>query len=230
MDAVRDLGAAHGLPVIEDAAQALGAAYKGKPAGSMSDFATFSFFPTKNLGALGDAGLLVTSDDELAARARVLRNHGAEQQYFHKLIGGNLRMDALQAAFLNVKLPHLAGYTARRRENAAFYSNALSRFHGSALHLPLELLANYHIWNQYTVRVSAGRRDALRQYLHERGIASAVYYPVPLHRQECFRTAETRSLPVAERLAKECLSLPVYPELTGEQLAAVTDAVTEFFR
>lgn len=229
MDAVRELASAHGLHVIEDAAQAIGATYKGKAAGSLGHFGAFSFFPTKNLGALGDAGLLVTDNDELAASARLLRNHGAEKQYFHTLIGGNFRIDGLQAAFLNVKLPHLAGYTARRRENAAYYYGALSQLQGRALQLPLELPGNRHIWNQYTVRVNEDRRDALHRFLTEAGIGSAVYYPLPLHRQECFATSETYSLPVAEQLARECLSLPVYPELTREQLLAVTDAVKEFF-
>jgi dTDP-4-amino-4,6-dideoxygalactose transaminase len=227
MDAVRKLATAHGLRVIEDAAQALGASFNGRPAGSMSDFATFSFFPTKNLGALGDAGLLVTSNDELAERARVLRNHGAEKQYFHKLVGGNFRLDALQAAFLKVKLPHLAGYTARRRENAAFYNKALSATRRSRADediRPAELPGNYHIWNQYTLRVDG--RDQLRRHLAERGIASAIYYPVPLHRQECFTSAGP--LPVAEQLSQECLSLPIYPELTSEQLEWVAAAVREF--
>jgi dTDP-4-amino-4,6-dideoxygalactose transaminase len=229
MDAVRELAGAHGLLVIEDAAQALGATFRGQPAGSMGDFGTFSFFPTKNLGALGDAGLLVTNNDELAARARLLRNHGAEQQYFHKLIGGNFRIDGLQAAFLKVKLPHLAGYTARRRENAGFYNRALAKLNGRALDLPLELRDDYHIWNQYTVRVRNHRRDSLRRFLTGQGIGCAVYYPVPLHRQQCFVTADTPSLPVAEQLSLECLSLPVYPELTPDELSCVSKAVIEFF-
>jgi dTDP-4-amino-4,6-dideoxygalactose transaminase len=229
MDAIRQLAEAHGLLVIEDAAQALGALFRGQPAGSMGDFGTFSFFPTKNLGALGDAGLLVTGDDELAERARLLRNHGAEQQYFHKLIGGNFRMDNLQAAFLNVKLKHLADYTARRRENAALYNHDLTKLNGKALGLPIELKDNAHIWNQYTLRVHDHQRDSLRCFLAEQGIGSAVYYPVPLHRQECFRTDDPPTLPVAEQLSRECLSLPVYPELTRDQLGCVSNAVIEFF-
>ncbi len=229
MDAIRNLAEAHGLFVIEDAAQALGAIFRGQPAGSMGDFGAFSFFPTKNLGALGDAGLLVTSDDQLAARARLLRNHGAEQQYFHKLIGGNFRIDGLQAAFLHVKLPHLAGYTTRRRENAAFYSSRLAKLNGKALALPVEMKENQHIWNQYTVRVHGNQRASLRRFLAEHGIGSAVYYPVPLHRQECFLKEEIPSLPVAEQLSQECLSLPVYPELTREQLSGVANAVMQFF-
>jgi dTDP-4-amino-4,6-dideoxygalactose transaminase len=224
MDAVRSLAKAHGLWVIEDAAQSLGATSQGRPAGSLCDFGTFSFFPTKNLGALGDAGLLVTSDDELAAKARLLRNHGAEQQYFHKVVGGNFRLDAVQAAFLNVKLPHLADYTARRKANAAYYNGGL----GDELVLPQELPGNQHIWNQYTVLVANGQRDELRQFLTERGIGSAVYYPVPLHKQECFGSLPRVCLPVAEALARECLSLPIYPELRRDQLKLVVDSVAEF--
>jgi dTDP-4-amino-4,6-dideoxygalactose transaminase len=222
MGAIHELAKTHGLRVIEDAAQAMGATFHQQPAGSMGDFGTFSFFPTKNLGALGDAGLLVTNDGELAASARLLRNHGAEQQYFHKLVGGNFRLDALQAAFLNVKLPHLAGYTARRRENAAYYDEALR---GCDLNLPIETAGNFHIWNQYTIRVKDNRRDEFRECLRQSGIGSAVYYPVPLHRQECFAMADTPSLPVAEQLAKECLSLPIYPELTKDQLKLVAETV-----
>jgi len=226
MGAVQELAKAHGLWVIEDAAQAIGARYEDKPAGSMGDFGTFSFFPTKNLGALGDAGLLATNDDDLAAKARLLRSHGAEEQYFHKRIGGNFRLDALHAAFLKVKLPHLAEYTARRRGNATYYGAALSKVVGVSL--PRELPGHHHIWNQYTVRVSDNRRDELRRFLSERGIGSGVYYPVPLHRQECFAVDDAPSLPVAEQLARECLSLPIYPELTREQLDLVLDGVREF--
>jgi dTDP-4-amino-4,6-dideoxygalactose transaminase len=226
MNAVRDLARAHHLYVIEDAAQALGAQFENQPAGSLAHFGTFSFFPTKNLGALGDAGLLVTNNDDLAAKARLLRNHGAEQQYFHKLIGGNFRLDGLQAAFLNVKLPHLASYTARRRHNAAYYNSALQ---GSGLTLPAEQPNHFHIWNQYTIRVSGNRRDALRQFLTERHIATAIYYPVPLHKQQCFaNVAAGASLPVSEQLARECLSLPIYPELTQDQLKLVVDTVSAF--
>jgi dTDP-4-amino-4,6-dideoxygalactose transaminase len=230
MDAVRELARVHRLAVIEDAAQALGATFEGRAAGSLGDFGTFSFFPTKNLGALGDAGLLVTSNDELAAKARLLRNHGAEQQYFHTLIGGNFRLDGLQAAFLNVKLPHLAGYTARRRENAAYYQSALgAALPEDELVLPAEMPGNCHIWNQYTVRVAGHQRNELRRFLTERGIGSAIYYPVPLHQQECFaNVVKSTSLPVAEQLSTECLSLPIYPELTRDQLKLVAETVSEF--
>jgi len=227
MNGVRELARAHKLAVIEDAAQALGSLFEGKAAGSLGDFGTFSFFPTKNLGALGDAGLLVTNNDELAEQARLLRNHGAERQYFHKSIGGNFRLDGLQAAFLNVKLAHLASYTKKRRANAAFYSKSLANADGIAL--PSERPRYFHIWNQYTIRVRAEQRDELRQFLTERGIGSAIYYPVPLHKQECFEAlVKQTSLPVAEKLARESLSLPIYPELTRDQLKLVVESVSEF--
>ena len=148
------------------------------------------------------------------------------RQYFHKLIGGNFRLDGLQAAFLNVKPPHLVSYTARRRHNAAYYNSALQ---GLDITLPAEQPNYFHIWNQYTVRVSGNRRDALRQFLTERNIASAIYYPVPLHKQQCFTnvTAGT-SLPVSEQLARECLSLPIYPELTPDQLKLVVNTFSAF--
>ena len=244
------------LPVIEDAAQAIGAEFRGRKVGSFGAFGAFSFFPTKNLGALGDAGMLVTNDDALAERARLLRTHGAKQKYFHQCIGANFRLDALQAALLSVKLPHLQSYTVRRRDHAAFYTDQLSKWPGvitadlagsccgcrsasplepsvanSRLILPLPYPDNFHIWNQYTVRVlGEGQRDALRCFLAERGIGAEVYYPVPLHQQQCFAPTAGAggSLPVCEAIASQCLSLPVYPELTREQLAEVVSAITSF--
>jgi dTDP-4-amino-4,6-dideoxygalactose transaminase len=261
MDEVMALAREHRLRVIEDAAQALGAASHGRPAGSMGDFGTFSFYPSKNLGGFGDAGLLVTSDDVLGEKARRLRTHGAKARYFHELVGGNFRLDALQAALLGVKLPHLEEYSARRASNASYYREQLGRLPGVAanspttcacrdghgetgwsrtgvrLVLPAAYPYNKHIWNQYTVRVIAGPdwkgagnpRDALVAWLDSRGIGSAIYYPLPLHRQECFSRGSTPpALPVAERLSEECLSIPVYPELTREQLDAVVEAIGAF--
>jgi dTDP-4-amino-4,6-dideoxygalactose transaminase len=227
LEEILELARRHGLHVIEDAAQAFGAEYRGRPVGALGDFGTVSFYPTKNLGAFGDAGLVVTNDPALAARARLLRNHGAERQYFHSAVGGNFRLDAVQAALLSVKLPLLAEYTARRRRHACEYARLLSGAPG--LLLPVALGDRTHIVNQYTLR-APGRRDALRAFLTERGIASAIYYPVPLHRQECFRGLGERRLPVAESLASEALSLPVFPEMTAEEQAAVVDAVVEFYR
>lgn len=239
MDSVLEIARAHGLAVIEDAAQAFGAEYRGKPVGSLGAFGTISFYPSKNLGGLGDAGLLVTDRPELAERARLLRNHGAEKQYFHRIVGGNFRLDAVQAAFLAVKLPHLAGYTAKRQHHARKYNEAFSGFRSDGprqIVLPVTHEDRTHIANQYTLRVRGREgpvsvRDALRAFLRERGIASAIYYPVPLHRQECFRAVRAdrpADCPVAERLAQEALSLPVFPELAAEEQQAVVNAVEEF--
>jgi dTDP-4-amino-4,6-dideoxygalactose transaminase len=239
LDPIFEIARRHGLFVIEDAAQSFGSAYKGRPAGALGEFGTISFFPTKNLGAFGDAGLLVTNDEKLAEKARLLRNHGAEERYFHKTVGGNFRLDALQAAILSVKLPHLAEYTAQRQQHFAEYNRALSEISGKAVEIitPAILSNRTHIANQYTIRVRQGRegrpggspRDRLRSFLHGRGIACEVYYPLPLHRQECFQgTGPYPPLPVAEMLSREVLSLPVFPELTLEERETVVEAISEF--
>jgi dTDP-4-amino-4,6-dideoxygalactose transaminase len=249
LDGILDLARAHGVAVIEDAAQSLGTEYKGRAVGSLGDFGIFSFFPSKNLGGFGDGGIAVTNDDELAAKARSLRAHGAKPKYYHKYIGGNFRLDPLQAALLSVKLPHYRQYTEKRRANAAYYTERLGRLPGvavangagnacqngavadvpagSRILLPAIHEERTHIWNQYTIRViGEGQRDALRSALANMQIGTEVYYPVPLHRQECFAYVEPReSLPVAEKLSRECLSLPVYPELTVDQKDEVIDAV-----
>jgi dTDP-4-amino-4,6-dideoxygalactose transaminase len=228
MDPILDLAREHSLAVIEDAAQALGAAYKGRPAGSMGTFGVFSFYPTKNLGAFGDAGLLVSNDAALASTAKLLRNHGAESRYFHQHVGGNFRLDPLQAALLSVKLDRLASYTERRERNAHYYRSKLGGLDGVSL--PSAHPYNRHIWNQYTLRVHS-RRNAFRDFLAAREIGSEIYYPLPLHLQECFARpgATPPALPVSERLAAECISIPVYPELRVEQLDAVIGATAEFF-
>jgi dTDP-4-amino-4,6-dideoxygalactose transaminase len=228
MDPVLEIARRRGLVVIEDAAQAFGAAYRGRPVGSLGDFGIISFFPTKNLGALGDAGLLVTNDEALAEKARVLRNHGASRRYFHSLVGGNFRLDALQAALLGVKLPRLAEYTAQRQRHFAEYNRALGGREGVIV-VPATHPDRTHIANQYTLRVRRGRRDALRRFLEERGIASEIYYPVPLHAQECFRAFGPHPvLPVAEALADEVVSLPVFPEMTSGERGAVLAAIMDF--
>jgi dTDP-4-amino-4,6-dideoxygalactose transaminase len=187
--------------------------------------ATFSFYPSKNLGAFGDAGMLVTQDAEFAAKARLLRNHGAEARYFHKKVGGNFRLDPLQAALLAVKLERLDNYSRRRGENAQYYA---SRLHGiDGLVLPEAHPYSRHIWNQYTLQVPS-RRDAFREFLASRDIGSEIYYPLPLHAQECFAALASPSLPVAERLSADCVSIPIYPELTQEQLDTVAAATREF--
>jgi dTDP-4-amino-4,6-dideoxygalactose transaminase len=251
MDAVLALAAKHDLRVIEDAAQALGAAYRGRPVGTLGDFGVASFFPTKNLGALGDAGALVTQDAALAERARILRVHGMEPKYHHQFIGGNFRLDALQAALLSVKLPHAAAYTAARCRNAELYTARLAALpnvrvasaaddvvsptesEAARLVLPAVLPGNDAIWNQYTLRVcDAGGRDALRTHLAARGIGSEIYYPVPLHEQKCFAALgyQPEELPWAHRFAGEVLSLPIYPELPEVQLEEVCAAIAEFLR
>ena len=240
MDEICQIAGRHRLPVIEDVAQAFGAAYRGRPLGTLGDFGTVSFFPTKNLGALGEAGLLVTNDAKLAEKTRLLRNHGAQPKYYHHMIGGNFRIDAVQAALLAVKLPHLCRYTELRRQRACQYDRELRRLDGQGaveLRLPAMLGDRSHIVNQYTIRVQRGPnwqrpespRDALRRHLTERGIGSEIYYPVPLHAQECFRYLGPHpALPVSEQMAAEVVSLPVFPELTAEEQAAVVEAMREF--
>jgi len=225
MDAVMSLASDHKLAVIEDAAQALGACYKGRAAGSIGVCGTFSFYPSKNLGAFGDAGMLVTNDAEFASKARLLRNHGAEERYFHKKVGGNFRLDPIQAALLSVKLEHLESYSRRRESNARYYTSQLTGIEG--LRLPEAHPYNRHIWNQYTLRVPT-RREGFREFLGSRDIGSEIYYPLPLHAQECFFPLGSIRLPLAERLAAECVSIPIYPELTQDQLNAVVEATREF--
>lgn len=241
LDPLLDLLRPRGIPVVEDAAQALGARYQGRPVGALGTFGAFSFFPSKNLGAFGDAGLLTTDDDALADRARLLRLHGARPKYYHHAVGANFRMDALQAALLAVKVPHYARYTAQRRANAADYTARLSRLPGAGLAgagqglrliLPTVVSEPDHIWNQYTIRVPGpGRRDALRAFLTERSIGTEIYYPVPLHAQPCFAPPPgiaRPTLPVSELLAAEVLSLPIYPELTADQRTEVVEAIAGF--
>ena len=213
-----------GLPVIEDAAQAIGAEYKGRRAGSMGVLGCLSFFPTKNLGGFGDAGMVVTNDDALAERLRVLRVHGSQPKYYHRFIGGNFRLDALQAAVLNVKLTHLEAWTRRRQENAVFYDQRLA---GPAAVWKSAGDRNYHIYNQYIIR--SAQRDKLQAHLKAAGIGTEIYYPVPLHLQECFANLGYRpgDFPIAEASARETLALPIYPELTHEQLEYVVTTITE---
>jgi dTDP-4-amino-4,6-dideoxygalactose transaminase len=233
MDPILAVAKEKGIRVIEDGAQALGASYKSLQAGTMGDFGTFSFFPSKNLGGFGDSGLLITNDDALAERATLLRTHGSKPKYYHKFVGANFRMDPLQCALLRVKLPHYNVYTERRQANAAYYSEKLSKLPGvgSKLILPKAEKDRGHIWNQYTLRViGAGRRDSLKNHLAERKIGTEIYYPVPMHQQECFAYigAKKESLPIANRLAEEALSIPIYPELKREQLDEVIAAIGDW--
>jgi dTDP-4-amino-4,6-dideoxygalactose transaminase len=219
------------LPIIEDAAQALGAGTAPWQAGAVGAFACFSFFPTKNLGALGDAGLVTTHDAALAKRARLLRAHGAEPKYHHALVGGNFRLDALQAAFLRAKLPHLAQWNRARQHNARLYDGlfASAALPVTLLRTPVVQQAN-HIYHQYVIQTP--HRDALQAHLQRERIGSEVYYPVPLHLQVCFAHLGelAGSNPVAERAAREVLALPIYPELAPAQIERVASVVADFLR
>lgn len=231
LDPVLEAAQRAGVPVIEDACQAIGARYQDRPVGGLGTVGCFSFYPSKNLSAFGDGGLIVTSDDALAHRLRLLRTHGAEQRYEHRVIGGNFRLDAIQAAVLRVKLPHLGRWTDARRRNAARYS-ALFRetgLDGAGVVLPTEPPGYHHVYNQYVVR--APRRDELRAHLASRGIGTEVYYPAPFHLQPCFASLgyAAGAFPHAEAAARETLALPIYAELTEEQQAYVVRSIAEFY-
>jgi len=234
------LAAAHprGIPVLEDAAQSIGACYKGRPCGAIGMLGIFSFFPSKNLGGFGDAGMVVTDDKDLAAKIKTLRMHGEHARYYHRTVGGNFRIDALQAAILNVKLRCLDGWSARRRENAAFYDRS---FRESGLvdkgfvRTPAAVYResgdlNHHIYNQYTLRVKD--RDQLMVRLKERGVGAAIYYPLPLHLQACFADLGCKpgDFPESERAAAEVLSIPIYPELTAAQKDYVVGTIADFYK
>ena len=248
MDAVMALAKEHNLFVIEDGAQAIGAKYKGKPVGSIGHFGTYSFFPSKNLGGFGDGGFLAANDDALADRARLLRTHGSRPKYYHRFVGGNFRLDPLQAALLRVKLRRYDDYTKNRQANAAYYTeklrglpgvvvadpshckcasaqNAALAASGAKLILPVPYDHNEHIWNQFTLRViGEGKRDALKKHLNDNQIGTEVYYPVTMDQQECFQYTSDWArgdCDTAHRLASEVLSIPIYPELGTEQQDAV---------
>ncbi len=230
MDPVCAVAERAGIPVIEDAAQAIGATYKSRPAGGVGTMGCFSFYPSKNLGACGDAGMLTTNDATLAARARLLRVHGMEQRYYHDVVGGNFRMDGLQAAVLRVKLPHLERWTQARRRNAERYAQLfLAAGLGDVVTQPVEPTDARHIFNQYVIRTT--KRDALKRHLDGEGIGNEIYYPVPFHRQRCFADLGyvDGSFPQAERAAAESLALPIYAELTWEQQERVVEEIAEAF-
>ncbi|MFL6209398.1 MAG: DegT/DnrJ/EryC1/StrS family aminotransferase [Pyrinomonadaceae bacterium] len=231
MDAIGEIAARHKLPVIEDAAQAIGAEDNGRRAGSMGQIGCFSFYPSKNLGAVGEAGLLTTNDDALAERLRALRVHGGATEYLHREVGFNSRLDALQAAVLRVKLPHLDAWAEARRAKAESYTLRLTN-----ARLPFQLTPPFlrtnarHAFHLYVVRVPAQVRDRLLAHLRAHGVGTKVYYPVPLHLQECFQYLGYKEddLPEAERAARETLALPMFPELTLEQQQYVVDVLTRF--
>jgi len=230
MDALMDIANAHDLAVIEDAAQSIGSEFSdGRRAGSVGHIGCFSFFPSKNLGAFGDGGMCTSNDDELAERLRVLRLHGGKPKYYHALIGGNFRLDAIQAAILLVKLEHLDDWTAGRQSNAGIYDDAFeqSGLKGDVV-TPVTRTGRRHIYNQYVIRVK--RRDELRKFLSDSGIGTEIYYPVPLHMQRCFEYLgySEGDCPKAEKAARESLAVPIYPELKREQIQYVVDKISEF--
>lgn len=255
MDPLMALAQEKGLSIVEDAAQAIGARYKGRSCGTMGICGTYSFFPSKNLGGFGDGGMLVTDDDAFASKARILRVHGMQPKYYHPMVGANFRMDSLQCALLRVKLRHYGEYTADRRRNAAHYTAALSELPGvvqadpshckcadtqtkaleetgARIVLPVAYGHNDHIWNQFTLRVlGEGRRDTLMKHLQAREIGCDVYYPVTLDQQECFQTlpeASRSGCEVAHRVAEEVLSIPIYGELTEDQRGEVVGAISDW--
>ncbi|MDH5428923.1 MAG: DegT/DnrJ/EryC1/StrS family aminotransferase, partial [Nitrospirota bacterium] len=230
MEAIKVVADAKGIPVIEDACQAIGASRNGIQAGAFGRTGCFSFFPSKNLGAFGDGGLISTNDSKVAERLKLLRVHGSRSEYHHHLIGMNSRLDALQAAILQVKFQHLADWTIKRQKNADSYRQ-LFHEHGldDQVTLPVVEPWNIHVYNQFTIQTP--KRDALSAYLTEKGIGNRIYYPVPLHLQECYETLgyHKGDFPVAEHAAQEVLSLPIYPELTQDQLAYIVQTIKQFF-
>jgi dTDP-4-amino-4,6-dideoxygalactose transaminase len=232
MKAVSELAEEHSLAVIEDAAQAIGATYDGRRAGSMGRLGCFSFYPTKNLGAFGDGGMITTDDDELAGRLAILRDHGQDPRYYHHVVGINSRLDTLQAAVLNVKLSRLDKWASARQKNAERYAQLFEAANlTDCVTLPDVVHPCQSVWNQYTIRVRGGKRDQLRAHLADRGIGSAIYYPVPLHLQTCFARLGYRrgSLPMAEAACLQVLSLPIFAELDASEQQAVVHACGEYF-
>ncbi len=232
MEPLQAIAAQHGLLVIEDACQAIGAEYKGRRAGSIGDYGCFSFFPSKNLGGAGDGGLVSCRDAARAKRVSLLRNHGAEPKYYHSVIGGNFRLDALQAAVIRVKLKHLDAWSAARQRNAARYDRLFAErgLVGDGRVAVPRVVQSRHIFNQYVIRVP--RRDELRAFLGAQGVASEIYYPVPLHLQACFADLgyHPGDFPESERAARETLALPIYPELSDAQAEYVVARIAAFGR
>jgi dTDP-4-amino-4,6-dideoxygalactose transaminase len=236
MDEITVIAKEYGLAVVEDAAQAIGATYSGPrtmdpgpvKAGTLGDLGCFSFYPTKNLGAYGDGGMITTNNDELADKLRMLRVHGSRPKYYHRMVGINSRLDAIQAAILGVKLNHLDAWSKARAEIADRYDEALSQVEG--ITPPLRVPGRSHIFHQYTIRIADGRRDELKEHLQEQGIGSMIYYPVSLHLQECFAHLGYREgeLPQSERASREVLSLPIFPELTIEEQQVVVKTIAAF--
>jgi len=243
MDPIVDVAKKYEIKIIEDAAQSIGAEYNGYKAGSVGDLGCFSFYPSKNLGGYGDGGMIVTNDESLANKVRMLRTHGEKSKYIHSFVGYNSRLDALQAVVLRVKLKYLDEWSKKRSENAQYYNKRFieeklafkgddEENSGCPLILPFAVKKRKHIYHQYAIRVKRGLRDALQNFLRDNEIGTAVYYPLPLHLQECFQYLGYKrgDFPVAEKISEEILSLPVYPELTHKMQDYVVDKIKEFFK
>lgn len=228
MDVLMEIAEKHGLIVIEDAAQAIGAEHGGRRAGSFGQYGCFSFFPSKNLGAAGDGGMIVTNQAQRAEKLRSLRNHGSKPKYYHKMVGGNFRLDAIQAAIVIAKLPYLDAWTSARQHNAARYGRLFAEA-GAPVSTPI-VVGGRHVFNQYMIRVP--NRDGLLAHLKEKHIGSEVYYPVPMHLQECFKDLghQPGDFLESERASHQTLALPVYPELGDEQAQYVVGSIAEFFK
>jgi dTDP-4-amino-4,6-dideoxygalactose transaminase len=226
MDALRQIAQKYGLKIVEDACQAHGAAFHDHPSGSLGDAAGFSFYFSKNLGAYGEGGFIATNDQEIYRKARMIRDHGSEKRYQHELIGFNGRLDEIQAAFLRVKLPHLAEWNEKRREHAALYNRLLK---DTPVTTPVECPGHKHVYHLYVIR--APRRDELQAYLKSCGIGTGIHYPIPIHQQVSMRgIVETETLPVTEKVTKEILSLPMFAELTDEEIDYVVGAIKDFYK
>ncbi len=231
MDGLLEIAKAHNLSVIEDAAQAIGSIYKGRRAGAMGDYGCFSFFPSKNLGAFGDGGIVTACDQERYDRLKIMRVHGGHPKYYHHVIGGNFRLDAIQAAVVNIKLKYLDEWTEGRQRNAGIYRHLFADAGLTEVVSLPEEVEERHIYNQFIIRVSAENRDELREHLSEAGVGSEIYYPVPLHLQKCFEHLgyQRGEFPEAERATLETIALPIYPELTEDQLGYVVEKIKMFF-
>jgi dTDP-4-amino-4,6-dideoxygalactose transaminase len=227
MDAIVQIAEKHKLYVIEDNAQAQGSAYNGRPAGSFGIVNGTSFYPGKNLGALGDAGAITTADEAIATKIKALRNYGSQKKYYNETIGHNMRLDELQAAFLSVKLGHLPGWTAERQQIAAWYDTALNGI--SDITRPGTAPGATHVYHQYVIRTT--QRDALQQHLHQNGIGTLIHYPIPPHLQAAYQHLGYRQgdFPIAEKMADTCLSLPIFPGLTQQQVIHIASIIQSFF-
>jgi dTDP-4-amino-4,6-dideoxygalactose transaminase len=233
MDALLPIAKAAGLPIVEDAAQSILSTWHGRCSGGLGDVGCFSFYPTKNLGGAGDGGFLTTTRDDVAAKLKLLRVHGMEPRYYHQVVGINSRLDSLQAAILRVKLPHLDAWTTARQSNAARYMELFSQFDlAGRITVPTDEPRGRHVWNQFVIRVADGQRDALRAHLTASKVGTEIYYPVPLHLQQCFASLgwAKGDLPHTERAADETLALPIFPELEPAEQRTVVGRIAEFFR